>query len=1024
MMKSSHPYQVTLLGGFQIMKDGESIRLPTRKTCSLFAFLILHPEPHSREKLAALLWGDSPDEKARGSLRKALNFLRVHLEPEIILADREVIQLNPEVPLWVDAIAFEHGAQLYLSNPSSVLDGFNLDWYQGDLLVDFYDDWVSIPRENLRRTYLDVLHRYTEQLRSQSEYQAAIDTASRILQMDPSNETAHQHLMFCRAVTGDRNGALQQYQDCKADLWSDLTIEPSRQTQALYNWIRGPAGEVNTLAARLTNLPIPISSFVGREIILSEIKALLKDARLLTLTGIGGCGKTRLAIQTSLHRLDRFEDGVWWVDLTPLEEGSLVPAAVAKALGVPGRSTQSLDATLIHYLHAKQLLLVLDNCEHLLQAAAKISEKVLGACPGLKILATSREPLGIPGEQLWQVSPMSLPKTEGSLLVNALLNFEGIRLFVNRTMEINPDFQLTEDNASQVVRICQHLDGIPLAIELAAARTLQFGVEEIAERLKERFDLLKVAGRRVHPRHQTLRAAMDWSYTLLSQDEASLFENLSVFADGWTLEAAEYVCSGAGLHPGKIAELLEQLLRKSLIHINEDRVRYGMLATIRQYAWEKLTQSGIQYEVSQRYFAYTLAFMERADQMIRGPEQIAWLGRIDQEHENILHALTMAINTPGNYELGVRLINRLHHYWILRGKGVLADYWMAKVYGRIGELERNTVKGEFLFHYGGYSVLGKRWLEPVKAHALTLESLEIWEELGPDYQVEVAKCLVALGFSKIKFVHEADGWETMYRGIQIFEDAGETWWQAWSCIALGNVMDPEDKAFSDLLEKMERLWAETGDPWHYAYPFDFQGGLALYTGDYEKARDNFQHGLEIFRKYGSVGMVHQLVSFLGHATYGLGELDKAEEHYLESNTLAFEYGSFPYLAVNYYCLGNIELRRGNYHQAAELFQKALLDGVKYKVQQVAVISMAGLAAAALNQGETQKSAHLFGAFQRQREQYLAMVGRTKLPFPLVFREEINQNLARCKEKLDPVDFETCWQEGYQMTMEAILDQVK
>jgi DNA-binding SARP family transcriptional activator len=416
---SSNQLCVYLLGVFRIEFEAESIRLPTRKVEALLAYLILHPGPHAREKLATLFWGDSSDTAARGSLRKALTLLRKHISEDLIIADREIIQLNPSFPLWVDTNAFEVQARRLLSLSSPNSEQFNILQYQGDLLQDFYDDWILHLRENYRILYLDVLLRAVEQARAQSEYQLAIEYARKILAKDAANERAYQHLMFCYMTLGERNKALVQYDACQRALRDELAVEPTRETQALYTWIKQAGMETPSLAARVTNLPIPISSFVGRSRELAKIKQLLSNARLVTLTGTGGSGKTRLAIHAATDLIDAFKDGVWWVELAPLTEPTLVPATVAKALGIDSRSDQSLTETLKQYLRTKRLLLVLDNCEHMIEACAHLAEILLTFCANLKILTTSREALCLSGENVWLVPPLSLPKTRSITLLAA-----------------------------------------------------------------------------------------------------------------------------------------------------------------------------------------------------------------------------------------------------------------------------------------------------------------------------------------------------------------------------------------------------------------------------------------------------------------------------------------------------------------------------------------------------------------------------------------------------------------------------
>src|SRR5258708_24319566 len=369
-----------LFGSFEAILDDEPIRLPTRKIEALLAFLVLHPESHAREKLAALLWGDVPNEQARVSLRYALARLRQTLGADILIADREKVQLNPQFPMWVDAREFR------VQNSEDRIQN-----YRGDLLADFYDDWILPQRERYHQEYLDGLLDLAQHYRSTSAYARAIETAQRILDAEPANERAHQHLMFCFVAQGDRQAALRQYEHCVRALREEFTVDPAPETSALYAWIKQTPGQVSSPAARITNLPIPLTSFIGRESEMAEVKRLLRlkdsgskappalDAtrlatRLLTLTGAGGCGKTRLAIQAATDLIDGYRDGVWWVELAPLADGALVPLAVAHALGVREVAGSPIHPTVLAFLRERQVLLLLDNCEHLLEPCGRLAD--------------------------------------------------------------------------------------------------------------------------------------------------------------------------------------------------------------------------------------------------------------------------------------------------------------------------------------------------------------------------------------------------------------------------------------------------------------------------------------------------------------------------------------------------------------------------------------------------------------------------------------------------------------------------
>jgi predicted ATPase/DNA-binding CsgD family transcriptional regulator len=417
------------------------------------------------------------------------------------------------------------------------------------------------------------------------------------------------------------------------------------------------------------NLPSALSSFVGRKKELAEVRRLLEDTRLLTLTGAGGCGKTRLALAAAAELVATFADGVWLVDLAPLAEPSLVPQAVASTLGLREQPGRSLTKTLSDNLASKRVLLVLDNCEHLIEACAELAESLLRFCSGLRVLATGREALGIAGEFAWPVPSLSLPDLRRMPNFENLPRYESARLFVERTEAVNPTFALTEQNAPSVAKICYRLDGIPLAIELAAARTKVLSTEEISERLDDCFALLTAGNRTALPRHRTLHATMDWSHDLLPEQERILFRRLAVFPGGFTLKAAESVCAGEDFERDNVLDLLAHLVDKSLVMVREkgDQTRYRLMEVVRQYARERLDESEDGTEVEQRHGTFFMELAEEAERKLMGPDQSRWLVSLENYHDNFRAALAWSLGEGGDVGFGVRLAAALWTFWFARG---------------------------------------------------------------------------------------------------------------------------------------------------------------------------------------------------------------------------------------------------------------------------------------------------------------------------------------------------------------------
>ena len=540
-----------------------------RKAASLVKLLALAPEHRlHREQVIEALWPELEPEAALNNLHRILHVARRVLEPELAPAapsrylglqgDRLV--LCPAAPLWTDVAAFADAATAARRTQDPAAYQTALDVYTGDLLPeDRYEDWVAGPREEFRERYLSLLVELAQVHEARGAYPAAIETLQRVVAAEPIHEDAHAGLMRLYALTGQRQQALRQYQRLRAALERDLGVEPAAASQALYQDIvagRLPAAplrtsdraiptETTSQAAPPTNLPSAVTRFIGRRQELADLKDLLGTTRLLTLTGAGGSGKTRLALELAASVLPAYPDGVWLIELAALTDPDLLPQTVAATLEVREQPGQPLLTTLLTALKARRLLLVLDNCEHLVEACAHLAASLLRACPHLRLLATSREALGMAGETTWRVPSLALPDPAHRPPLDRLPQYDAVRLFLDRAQASRPGFALTPGNAAAVVQLCARLDGIPLALELAAVRVKVLPVEQLAAHLDDSLALLSGGNRTALPRHQTLRAAIDWSYDLLAEPEQVLLRRLAVFAGGFTLEAAEAVYTDA-----------------------------------------------------------------------------------------------------------------------------------------------------------------------------------------------------------------------------------------------------------------------------------------------------------------------------------------------------------------------------------------------------------------------------------------------------------------------------------------------
>jgi predicted ATPase/class 3 adenylate cyclase len=525
---------------------------------------------------------------------------------------------------------------------------------------------AQLPRVRL------ALHAGEAEERNGDYFGPALNRVARLLAVGHGGQTLFSQTAY--DLVRDALPAETELRDLGQHRLKDLQ-RPEQVFELRHAAIPGDFPPLRSLEALPNNLPLQPTSFVGRERELAELKGLLRGTRLLTLTGAGGSGKTRLALQLAADLLDEFSDGVWVVDLAMLTDPELVPQVASAALGMreaPGRSPT--DA-LTDHLRSRKLLLVLDNCEQVVEACATLAATLMRSCPGLVILATSREAFGAPGELVWPVPALSAPDpgrlaTSPADRVAALAKSEAVRLFLERARLSQRGFALSGQNALAVAQICHRLDGIPLAIELAAGRVKMLSPEQIAARLDDRFKLLTGGSRTAMPRHQTLRAAIDWSYGLLDEQERTLLRRLSVFAGGWMLEAAETVCQGDGIDAADVLELQGHLVDKSLVVVEQGvggLARYRLLGTIRQYAGDRLFEAGETAHVRDRHAEWFLSFAEAAAAELRGADQALWLARLEEEYDNLRATFEWREADESGIEAELRLAGALQRYWTIRG---------------------------------------------------------------------------------------------------------------------------------------------------------------------------------------------------------------------------------------------------------------------------------------------------------------------------------------------------------------------
>lgn len=873
-------------GDFQLLGEGSaSTRLNSPRTQALLAFLVVHhAAPQARQHLAFQLWPDLGEAQARANLRYQLHVLRRALPggQDLVYADELVVQWHSGGTADSDVEEFDGAlqeAEAVKGTSEAARAAYQqaVQVYHGDLLPSCYDDWILAERERYRQLYAEALEHLIDLTAAEGEYRAAIGLGERLLRHDPLHEATYRRLMRFYAALGDRVGAVRVYHTCAALLQRELDVEPSPATRAEYERaIAAPAARaagakraqapgqftLKVEGASANNLPLPLTSFVGRERELAEVKQLLGRTRLLTLTGAGGSGKTRLALEAAAGlAIERaFADGVWWVDLEALADPNLVPGAILPVLGLREQGGRKVEQVLVEHLRGKQLLLILDNCEHLLSACGRLVNLLLQACPELHVLTTSREPLAGLGERTYPVPPLSIPDLPMQAAAPdwpaAALEFGSVRLFVERAGQSLPTFTLHPQNVAAVLDICRRLDGIPLAIELAAARVRVLSPAQIAARLDESLALLTHGGRSGLPRHRTLRATLDWSYQLLAESERILLRRLAVFAGGFTLDAAEAIlvaessaAANETLRREEVLDLLSALVDKSLVATEpertpDDTMRYRLLEVIRQYAREKWNETGEAEQLFHRHAQYFLGLAQQGLAELAGPMQGAALIRLEREHDNFRAALERSRHGQ-EIELGLRLAGALARFWWIRGYARQGLEQLRQLLERAGTADREARAQAFAGSY----LLEWRLDHFDRARAIAEENLALQRELGD--RAKTAEALLMLanaqGDDKRKKAEEL-----VRASLAIAREIGDPRVMATGLNNLGEILrqEGEYEEAADCYAQVVALNEELKIPETLALARHNLGQVALACGDYARAAEHLRASLELYRELG------------------------------------------------------------------------------------------------------------------------------------------------------------------------------
>jgi predicted ATPase/class 3 adenylate cyclase len=751
-------------------------------------------------------------------------------------------------------------------------------------------------------------------------------------------------------------------------------VRPERVFQLSVPGLPGDFPPLNSLDAYPNNLPVQLTSFVGREHEMDEARRRLESARLLTLIGPGGTGKTRLALQLAADLLPTFGDGVWLVELAPLADPSLILQTIASVFSLREQLGMSLIDLVLNYLRAKNLLLILDNCEHLIDACASFADQLLHASPGLKILASSREALGITGESVYRVPSLSLPKQD-QVTRESLTQSESVQLFLVRATAANPKFNLNDRNMTSIAQICRRLDGIPLALELAAARVTVFSPEQIASKLDDRFRLLTGGSRTALPRQQTLRALIDWSYDMLPEPERALIRRLSVFAGGWSFEAAESI----GLNLDVLTSLT-QLVNKSLVTAEDEggETRYRLLETVRQYARDKLLEAGESEQARNSHFEFFLKLIKTAEPKLQGSEALDWIAKLDLEYDNIRAAMEWGLEE--NVEFALRMACALLYYWNRRGHDEEGRRWILEALEKSKRLPKH--KGEE--DQPTKKILAEAW------HTLGI----LGYGLGDNGQAIVAS-------------REA---ETLAREL------GDNRLLAVSLAfdVSGSLFLGETTDLDPILEECLTAARASGDQYSLGLSLSMAGQVILMKkGNADLAHDYFEEGAFLMKASGNAWGFTMAILGIGMMEKYLGDFGEARSRFLSCEPIFRELGDKHRMNMIKSELAHIERYEGHYDQARSMYRETILEWERIGHRAAIAHQLECFACIAIVHEEDQRAGVLFGAAEALRE-------KINIPMTSFERVDYEGKIAELRARMDDQAFTSAWMNGRATTMEQAI----
>ncbi len=1037
--------RLRLLGGLEVtLGDTPLIGFVSGKAQALLCYLAVTGRPQTRAELAGLLWGDMPDSAAATNLRKALSNLKQLAAPHLIIT-RQAVAFDRDSPYRLDVEAFRAAfpADPREQSPETLRHAIHL--YRGDFLQGFYvreapafEEWMLLERERLKDLAVQGMATLASLHTARGEYAAALEYTSRLLALEPWREEAHREMMLLLARSGQRSAALAQYEICRRMLADELGVAPTPETTALYERIR------EATAAPPHNLPLPATPFVGRAEELAEISRLLDRpaCRLLSLAGLGGIGKTRLALEAARAKIGAFLHGVYFVPLASLRSVEFLLPAIAEAVGFSLYGATDAKGELYNFLREKEMLLVLDGLEHLPGAAELVAE-ILARAPGVKVLATSRERLRLQEEWVLVVPGLRVPAGARD---NRAEEYSAVQLFLERARRTDVHAMLEEAEIPHAVRICQLVEGMPLAIELASAWVGAIPCREIESEIEHNRDFLITSLRNVPERHRSLRAVFEYSWASLSETEQDVFAKLSVFRGGFRRSTAEEATDAT-------LSLLSALVDKSLL-TRTDAGRYQIHDLVRQFAGEKLAEQGGAERLSHRHLDIYLRMAEAADLELHGPNQLDWLERLEEEHDNLRAALEWALQRAREGsswppEAALRLAGALGQFWDLHGQLTEGRQWLEaalKVEAPAIPTPQWRASTAKALYWAGHLA---KWQGDYRQAAEWAEaSLALCRELGDPWSLAYSLYLSGSVATKQGEFEAAKIW--LDESLSLFRQVKAKWGTAHALGMLGNIARAQiglEQAVP-LWQECLRLHREVGDRRGIARSLNRLWQWPYQHGDYEEASAMLQEAIGLFQKLRHKAGIANSLRYLGLVAQAQDDLARAATLYEESRDLYHELGNIQGQVYTNWYLGRLALYDGDIatakvrldtslQQARQVGNKGLiawilqarasvaqqeqdypaarslltdclnlaLESGEIEVLADALESFAALAAA---QGEPQRAARLFAAAE-------ALYTTATLTLPPEIRAEHERDVQAARSQMEASAFVAAWNEGRAMT---------